>query len=273
MGLVGYETSSVIQINKNFKIKSLLKKARYYPINSGIGRGVGFNFSSLGLTGLAKKDKVHTVNDLFKDCSFEFDLSNHIDVGQMYDTITNHIGFGPNGHGKTMGLSAYGKPNENVPSFFVEGTKRTNMNLFTSGSELNYSLYPHLFDENNLNFQFKADLAYAAQKATEEMFLDKADFIMKNTHIRNLIICGGCGLNILAVSKIKEKYPEFNIFVDPISNDAVHSIGHGISAYNNFFLNGELEKKNHFNSIYLGPKYSNESMIKDIEKFMESEHG
>ena len=93
--------------------------------------------------------------------------------------------------------------------------------------------------------------------------------IKNNSKIKNLVIGGGCALNILGVSAIKEKYPEFNIFVDPIANDATHAIGMGIHFYNVYKMKGKLKKTNKFKSIYTGPKYEIEQMRKDIDLFLE----
>jgi predicted NodU family carbamoyl transferase len=159
-----------------------------------------------------------------------------------------------------MGLSAYGDPNNNLPEFLNSNTIYSNNNLFCQERKLNRILFPELFDDQ-LTFQTRANLAYELQRASEKIFLEYASFVNKNSKIKNLVIGGGCALNILGVSAIKREFPEFNIFVDPIASDATHSIGMGIHYYNLIKMNGNLQKSNAFDSIYTGIEYSKEEML------------
>jgi predicted NodU family carbamoyl transferase len=163
-------------------------------------------------------------------------------------------------------LSAYGNELNSLPPFLFKDTTQSNNNLFSIDKKIIKQFYPELYGE--LTFQQKADMAYEVQKALEKTFLYHAEFISKNSKIKNLVIGGGCALNILGISAIKEKYPEFNIFVDPIAHDGTHSIGAGLQQYKNMVAKGNLKKANHFNSIYTGPKYDLEMMNSCIDNFL-----
>lgn len=272
-GVFGVESTSILEIDKNYKRNYLYKKSQYAPVRLVTLRNKFnethdapfFNFNG-GLMNWAAPPEEE--NNIFKNISYKFDATVHMDIGSMYETVTRYLRMGRNGYGKVMGLSAYGNPNNTLPPFLMNDTILSNNNLFTTTREINHLVYPEL-RYDNLSFQDKANIAYEVQKSLEKVFLHHAEFIKNNSKIKNLVIGGGCALNILGVSAIKEKYPEFNIFVDPIANDATHAIGIGIHFYNLYKMKGQLEKTKKFHSIYTGPKYELEDMRKDIELFLE----
>jgi carbamoyltransferase len=259
LGVGGSENTSILEIDSRYRRNYLYKKSQCGPVYVKDSIPV---FSSNGGISELIDPKIG-----FDKIPYKFDASAHMDIGNMYETITRHLKMGANGYGKVMGLSAYGKADNNLPPFLIGDTIYSNNNLFGCGRELNYNLYPELFEE--LTFQQKADLAYEVQRALEKVFLHHAQFIKENSKIRNLIVGGGCALNILGVSIIKEKHPEFNIFVDPIANDATHSIGLGIHHYNVERMQGTLIKKPQgLETIYLGPEYDLNELEQTIEHFM-----
>ena len=262
-GIRGHETTSIFEINKNYRIKSLYKRSQAFPVLLHDVKSLGvIPISHIG-AGLH-----HYGNPLkrFKKFNFVSDMSQHSDIGIMYQTISMHLNFGVDGSGKVMGLSAYGENDPALPPFLAGDTIYANSNLFLMGRELNYHLHPELFTD--LSFQKKANLAYSMQRTLEKAFLHHAEFIKQNSKIRNLVIGGGCALNILGISLIKQHYPEFNIYVDPIADDATHAIGQGIHFYNLLAANCNSQKANVFNSIYLGPEYQTTQMIRDIDEYM-----
>lgn len=262
-GIHGSETTSILEISKNYKIKTLYKRSQTLPVMLTNINDRVFPISHVGVD-------LRSLNEdpfnRFKNEKYRFDVSTNNDIGIMYDTISLHLKFGIFGSGKVMGLSAYGKEDPTLPPFLVDNSIYSNNNLFSLGRELNHILYPELFGE--ISFDKKANLAYSVQKALEKIFLHHVEFIKQNSKIRNLVIGGGCALNILGVSLIKEHYPEFNIFVDPIAHDATHAIGEGIHFYNILGTRCKLEKKTNFNSIYLGPKYDEQTMNEQIDGYI-----
>lgn len=259
LGISGSENTSILEIDSRYRRKYLYKKTQCGPVY------VNDSIPVLSMNG----GTTEVLGDLrrgFSNIPYNFDASAHMDIGNMYETISRHLRMGPNGYGKVMGLSAYGSPDNGLPPFFIGDTIYSNNNLFGCGRELNYKLYPELFKE--LSFQQKANLAYEVQRALEKVFLHHAKYIKENSRMKNLVIGGGCALNILGVSIIKEKYPEFNVFADPIANDATHSIAIGIHHYNVENRNCSLVKGAGLESIYLGPKYTESQIREEIERFM-----
>lgn len=256
-GMTLSETTSIIEISNSYDLKVLYKKFFSFPI-----RRQNLLFFPCTYGGVPSE----SLRNIFKlsnlNCTVE--ISNHFDIGQIYDAVSNVLSFGiSHGAGKTMGLSAYGKLNNNMPEVLIPNTTIIDNNLFKLNREIDTIVYPK-FNEN-LSDQDRADFAYNVQDALQKIFLSRAEFIKNNSKSRNLVICGGCALNILGVSLIKEKYPEFNIFVDPIATDATQSIGVAIHAYNHLFPNVVKKKKNKFNTIYLGERYSLEEMKEKID--------
>lgn len=256
--IIATETASIIEVNKNFERNLLYKRLQYYPATISRNNGTPL-FSYDGGIG--------NIIDIVKTLSFKCDISSHIDIGNMYLTISKHLGFGFNGSGKVMGLSAYGSQNNDLPPFMIGDTMFANSNFFTIDNLIDVSIHPEM--HGDLSFQNKADLAYEVQRSLERVFLMHAEFIKQNSNIKNIVIGGGCALNILGVSLIKERYPEFNIFVDPIANDATQSIGLGLFFYINHVCGGKLTKDNKFDSIYKGPIYDKSDILSKVDKFLE----
>lgn len=140
------------------------------------------------------------------DCSISITLKH--DIGWRYATVTDDIGFGVFGEGKTMGLSAYG---------------------CLPGADS------------------KSIAAYKIQKELEEHFANLFAGVEGN-----VVISGGCALNILGNSYIKKLYPRLNIFVDPIAADG--TIALGAAAYH-FYSHTNCQDKL-VTSPYQGPSYS-----------------
>lgn len=135
-------------------------------------------------------------------------MSTKPDIGWRYAVVTNKIGFGVFGEGKTMGLSAYG----GLPD-----------------SDAN------------------SKAAYNVQKDLEKTFEQLFAPIRGN-----LVLSGGCGLNILGNSLIKRLYPNLNIFIDPVSADG--TIALGAAAYHYYKATNSRDKL--VVDCYRGPQYN-----------------
>ena len=120
-------------------------------------------------------------------------------LGLLYSAVTQKIGFKPNEEEYiTMGVAAYGEPKYDL-SFLLN----TN----------NHRGLPTNFFPNAR----KEDLAASVQKLYEQELLK----LIKLCPKKNLILAGGCALNCVANSKIKNK----NIWILPAPGDAGSAIG------------------------------------------------
>lgn len=120
-------------------------------------------------------------------------------LGLVYSAITQRLGFKPNEDEYiTMGLSAYGEPKYNL-SFLLDRNNHKG---------LPFNFFPNAKKE---------DLAASVQKLYEQELLKLVKLCPK----KNLILAGGCALNCVANSKIKNK----NIWILPAPGDAGSAIG------------------------------------------------
>lgn len=177
---------------------------------------------------------------------YDLEITDAISVGIMYGTTSWFLGFGRLEGGKTMGLSSYGGPSS-LPNFLYKDS--VNMNVFTQNRTFNLKHHPELKKDT---FKNMANIAFNAQKALEEVFINKMKYINKNKLCQNIVFSGGCALNILGNSVIKKKYPEYNFFIDPIANDACLSLG---AAKYHYYKRTKDTRREKIDDIYLGPNY------------------
>jgi carbamoyltransferase len=122
-------------------------------------------------------------------------------------------------------------------------TSKIGFGVFGEGKTMGLSAYGFPGSTDN-----KAKLAYEIQKSIEQSFVSMVSKVESN----NVVISGGCALNILGNSKIKSVYPNLNIFIDPIAADGTISLG--AAAYH-YYSHSHDRNKLHFGP-YLGPQYS-----------------
>jgi len=200
----------------------------------------------LGLTGWSYT-KTQNAKQFFK---YPVQISSHVDIGKMYGTITRHIGFpSSNEAGKTMGLSAYGKPN-NLPPMLIPGTTHSDANFFRNDSQVDTITNPVLIDPSD---EIKKDLAYNIQRALEDIFIKRVQQALDLNPSNNLVLGGGCALNILGNSIIKKTFPHLNVFIEPIACDASQALGAALYHYKHKFPNTKFKN---IDTLYLGPEYS-----------------
>ena len=89
--------------------------------------------------------------------------------------------------------------------------------------------------------------AHKIQKELEATFVK----IVEKLDTSNLVLSGGCALNILGNSIIKKTYPNLNVFVDPIAADGTVALG--AAAYHYYSVTKDINKLV-FGS-YQGPVY------------------
>lgn len=213
---------------------------------------------SLSMTGWTNNKLKDSANKTWQSTV----ISSHLDIGQMYGTVTRHIGFATVDAGKTMGLSAYGKPN-GLPPMLVPGKFISNANVFRNDAQLDTLAYPELGD---ITEELKRDLSYNVQRALEEIFVHRVETALKIKYSDNVIIGGGCALNILGNSVVKKKFPFLNVYPEPIASDASQSMGAALYHYKMQFPETKYKK---LNNLFLGPHYSKESVKSKLLELLE----
>lgn len=234
----GYETTSIFEISKNNKIKTLYKKLNYD----------------------AKRFEIVNKEFIKSKVDYDIDITQRLDIGVMYGTISRHLGFSVLDAGKTMGLSAWGNYDDKIPNMLLQ-KKFCNMNLFKNDRQLDTDVYPFL---KNLSFDQQKNLAFSIQKSTEDYFIECVKYIKSKSNIKNIVLSGGCALNVCANSAIKKQFPDYNIFVDPVASDAGQSIGHGKMWYNENIKGFRVYKEK---NIYLNTPYNKDTITQDLKKY------
>jgi len=194
----------------------------------------------------------------------EISNTNTVDsLGYFYGSITKLLGFKPHRHeGKILGLAAFGDYRRAYPYI----SKMISYDKLNKSFKGNYEkgLYLAKYENPNLNFLKKKfsnkDIAAAAQKKIEEVIIEFVkDNIPKNS---KLALAGGVFANVKINQKLSELKNIKDIFVFPNMGDGGLSVGSAILCHNKYkkILPINLE------SMYLGPKYSNSEVLKNIKK-------
>lgn len=201
-------------------------------------------------------------------CYWRYMTSNSI--GSFYEAVTEAIGFGSYGGGKTMGLAAYGDT-----SIINEMLKF--VSILPEGNFV-FDPYTGFFDwiidkikKSKNPFMIRANLAYAAQYILEKGVINTINFVYKKHQNENLCYGGGCALNTVANSKIIEKTQFRRIFIHPATADNGTAIGAAYYGHYHYLNNKRNIKTNtplkYRNIAYIGKGYSNEEIIEALNNF------
>ena len=172
-------------------------------------------------------------------------------ITKVYESATTLIGEHPLENGKTMGLSSYGNDKDSsqlimngIPNdrYFYHITGREDLPITVNRKHID-------IDSNNFSqesYQFFADYAYQVQKQTQESVGDLIQKYIKPS-TRNVCITGGYGLNVVANSYYKKRFPDLNFFFEPLADDSGNSIGSALLMhYKVAKTNTKLNYKNTF---------------------------
>ena len=151
----------------------------------------------LVIDSIGEWDTVSIWDNMKKIKSWKYPYS----LGLLYSAITQFIGLKPNEDEYiTMGMAAFGEPTVDLEYLLWENNHFGIRNVSSA-----------------LSVASKEDIAASIQALYEKKFLELVDMCPK----KNLIIMGGCALNCLANSKIKNKH----IWIMPSPGDAGNSLG------------------------------------------------
>ena len=176
-------------------------------------------------------------------------INNHGEALAFEDTAKT-FGFHGLDAGKIMGMSSYGKENENIPPIYVDG--KINNNLF---SYENNSLKERKLNYNNFeSFQDKADFAYKLQKETQINVKKEILEWYEKTQIENICLSGGFFLNCVANYEYLLDLPKkINLYIEPISSDSGTAMGAAKLAWYRETMDTKIRKQN---NIYYGFTYN-----------------
>jgi len=225
---------------------------------------------------------VNLVKKIFRDFN---DFKPQLNVANFYTAITNYLGFKLNQEGKTMGLSSYGNFNKEFSKKYFNNFKLLpqfgHINTFQNSKNpdiylqnyfsLNSSIFPPLTnfewhkDPSKLD-QKISDLALEIQNECQKNVGDMIEKYINKTGLKNVVCSGGYFLNCVNNYYLIKRFPNINFYFEPISHDGGTAIGAALALWYNKTQNLSLKKR--IKSIYYGPQYSKNQLLKGIQKYV-----
>ncbi|GJL54363.1 MAG: carbamoyltransferase [Nitrospirales bacterium] len=203
-------------------------------------------------------------------------------MGLLYSAFTYYTGFKVNsGEYKVMGLAPYGQPTyvkaiyEHLLDVKEDGTFRLNMEYFDycTGLKMTSAKFDDIFGgpprkpESELT-QREMDLARSVQEVTEEVVLQLAKGLQKETGLEALCLSGGVALNCVGNGRLLREGPFRSLWIQPAAGDAGSALGAALSVHyqyhgNSRTTNGESDA---MRGSYLGPAFSNDDIESRLQQ-------
>ena len=201
-------------------------------------------------------------------------------LGLLYSAFTYYTGFKVNsGEYKVMGLAPYGEPRfadlirEKLITVADDGSFQLDMSYFdyATGLTMTNKKFDALFggpprtSETELT-QREMDLAASVQKVTEDIVLELARGIAKETGERNLCLAGGVALNCVANGILLREKIFDNIWIQPAAGDAGGALGAALSTW---YLHHDKERvvsteRDAMKGAYLGPEFTDSEIENEL---------
>lgn len=157
--------------------------------------------------------------------NFGIDLGSHYHlIGLFCNEIKNYHAL--TSSGKVLGLQSYGKVIDSwkkpLRTFFKSSVPFW-FNLEEKKRKLSDEIGIQFSEHNKLSGENSYNLSRTAQEVFEEVFFECVDDIVKSYNLP-IVLAGGCALNIVLNTKVKEKYG-LDVFVAPNSTDCGIPVG------------------------------------------------
>ena len=202
-------------------------------------------------------------------------------LGLLYSAFTYYLGFKVNsGEYKLMGLAPYGRPlyadviREKLIHTADDGSFQLDMSYFdyVSGVTMTTKKFGALFGGEPRTSEEKItqrhmDLAASVQKVTEDILVDLAKYVAKETGERNLCLAGGVALNCVANGVLLREQIFDNIWIQPAAGDAGGALGAAFSAWHLHHGSPRILRKERdaMKGGYLGPEFSNDEIYRQLD--------
>ena len=203
-------------------------------------------------------------------------------LGLLYSAFTYYTGFKVNsGEYKVMGLAPYGEPRyadsirEKLISVADDGGFQLDMSYFdyATGLTMTNKKFDALFggpprtSETELT-QREMDLAASVQKVTEDIVIQIAKGIAKETGEKNLCLAGGVALNCVANGILLREKVFDNIWIQPASGDAGGALGAALSTW---YLHHNKERvlsaeRDAMKGGYFGPEFNDSEIEAELKR-------
>lgn len=199
-----------------------------------------------------------------------------VTITKAYEAVSQYLRFGFIEAGKTMGLAPYGKEDKNIPELFVagRGSKDIFMPSYPAGAYIDQNRVPYLKLDRDEEDDWHKDpskltdaeknLAWKIQHDTQKMVGDLIEEQLEKSDTKNVVIAGGYGLNCVANYYLRKRFPDINLYCEPISNDGGTAIG--IAKYVWYSKNLEDVTIRSQKTLYHGPEYTTEQIQETLDK-------
>ena len=193
------------------------------------------------------------------------ELSYPDSLGLLYTALTAYLGFAANREeGKVMALSDFGEPSllgrlKEMVDVRPDGSFRLDHSYFgwSRGTSMCSQKFIAAFGpprERGGPIEARhQDLAASLQALLEEILMNAARHIQKQTGLRDLCIGGGVGLNCAANDLLLREGPFDRIFVQPAAGDSGGALGAALQAHCGLLGGSRCFVMDH---AYLGPEYT-----------------
>ncbi|HPO15740.1 MAG TPA: carbamoyltransferase [Candidatus Hydrogenedentes bacterium] len=212
---------------------------------------------------------------LLKEISFPHSL------GLLYSAFTYFTGFRVNsGEYKLMGLAPYGEPKyveiikRELIDIREDGSFRLNMEYFDycAGLRMTNRKFAALFGgpartpESKIS-QREMDIARSIQWITEEVMLNLARHVHRETGMKHLAIAGGVGLNCVANGRLLREGPYEEVWIQPCASDGGSALGAALFVWHQVLGKERVADSRRQKASYLGPGFSDD----EIEAYLKEE--
>lgn len=192
-------------------------------------------------------------------------------LGLLYSAFTYYTGFRVNsGEYKLMGLAPYGEPRyaqaicDHLIKLKDDGSFWLDMQYFNycQGLTMTNERFHRLFGgpprkPDSQPTQRDMDLAASIQLVTEEVMLKIAQYVHRQTGMKNLCLAGGVALNCVGNGRILRDGPFENIWIQPAAGDAGGALGAALWCWYQQLGNPrEVSPGDSQRGSYLGPEFN-----------------
>jgi carbamoyltransferase len=167
------------------------------------------------------------------------DLSDRLSIGGLWNRLSQDLGFGYLGAGKTMGLAGFGTYNHRVSDMIFQYLKNPDHQLPNDAKDIVATVS-------------KADIAYTLQHVTTQLIREIV-YPLKTSD--NICVAGGVAYNGYMNEELTKFYT--NVHVPPAVGDEGQAIGTYMHA--DYVLNNSV----HVPDVYVGAEHAVNSSIFD----------
>lgn len=203
-------------------------------------------------------------------------------LGLLYSAFTYFCGFKvDSGEYKLMGLAPYGKPKyykkimEHLVDVKSDGSFWLNMDYFdyATGNSMISDQFASLFDgprrePESLITTREFDLAASIQMVLEEIVLQLARTVQRETQLPNLCMAGGVALNCVSNGKLLRENIFKEIWVQPAAGDCGGAIGAALTGWHKVLNKPRnISTKDFMRGTFLGSAYEASTIMNELDKF------